>query len=96
MPLRRWPVVPLAVAFGGGIATAPVVTFAAAWAVWAVAVAVAGTLLGLARPGPATGAVLLAVGAVGVLRGLVPPAPADHVSRLDLPRTARIDATLAG
>lgn len=91
---RRWPVVPLAVAFGSGIATAPVATFAGAWAVWAVATGLGGALLALARPVAAAGSVLLAVAAVGALRAIPPPAPADHVSRLDLPRTARVEGKL--
>ena len=92
--LRGWPVVPLAVAFGGGIAVAPVASFAGAWTAWAIAAAVGGALLGLARPAAATGAVLLAVSAVGVLRGLAPPTPADHVGRLPMPLSARVEGRL--
>ena len=92
---RGWPLVPLAVAFGGGIAAAPLASLGGAWALWAVAAAAGGALLMLARPLAATAAVLLAVGTVGVLRGLAPPAPADHVSRLAVPRTARVEARLA-
>jgi competence protein ComEC len=94
MPLRAWPVVPLAVAFAGGIAAAPAASFTGAWTVWAVATGVGGALLGRARPVAATGAVLLAVGGVGTLRGLAPTTPADHVSRLALPREARVEARL--
>jgi competence protein ComEC len=94
MPWRRWPAVPLALAFGGGLAAAPVATLAGAWAVWAVAAAGGGALLGFARPRSATVAVLVAVAAVGTLRGLGSPAPANHVSRLDLPRAARLEARL--
>jgi len=94
MPVRAWPLVPLTVAFAGGIAAAPAASLTGACTVGAVAVGVGGALLGLARPTAATAAVLLAVGAVGVLRGLAPPAPADHVSRLALPREARVEARL--
>jgi competence protein ComEC len=94
MPLRAWPMVPLTVAFAGGIAAAPAATFTGAWMVWAVSAGAGGALLALARPVGATAAVLLAVGAVGVLRGLAPPLPADHVSRLALPREARVEARL--
>jgi competence protein ComEC len=86
--------VPLAVAFGAGMAVAPVATVAAAGTACAVAVAAGGVLVALARPVVATVAVLLAVGAVGVLRGTEPPAAADHVSRLALPRSARVEARL--
>ena len=94
MPWRRWPAVPLALAFGGGIAAAPVATLPGAWAVWAVAAGTGMALLASARPAPATAAMLLAVAAVGALRALAPPAPADHVSRLELPATARLEARL--
>jgi competence protein ComEC len=86
--------VPVAVAFGAGMAVAPAATVAAAGAVWAVAVAAGGVLVAFARPAVATVAVLLAVGAVGALRGSELPVAADHVSRLALPRSARVEARL--
>jgi competence protein ComEC len=92
---RRIPVVPLALAFGGGIAAAPLATVAVAGTVWATATALGGALLVLARPVAATVATLLAVAAVGLLRGAPPPMTADHVSRLAMPLTARIEAILA-
>jgi competence protein ComEC len=55
---------------------------------------VGGVLVALARPAVATVAALLAVGAVGALRGTEPPVAADHVSRLALPRSARVEARL--
>jgi competence protein ComEC len=91
-PWRRMPALPLAVAFGGGIAAAPVATGLVAWTAWAAAVTLGGALLALARPAAATAVTLLAVGAVGVLRGSTPPVPPDHVSRLALPRVARVEA----
>ena len=89
---RRAPIVPLAVAFGAGMAVAPVATVAAAGAVWAVAIAVGGVLVAFARPAVATVAVLVAVGAVGALRGAEAPVGEDHVSRVALPRSARVEA----
>ena len=91
---ERVPLVPVAVAFGAGMAVAPVATVAAAGAVWAVAIAVGGVLVAFARPAVATVAVLLAVGAVGALRGAEAPVGEDHVSRVALPRSARVEARL--
>ncbi len=90
----RVPVVPLAAAFAGGIAAAPMATVTIGIAVWAVTVLAAGALVALGRPVTATAVALLAVGAVGVLRAWEPPAPADHVSRLALPLSAQIEARL--
>ena len=90
----RVPLVPLAVAFGAGMVVAPMATVAAAGTACAVAVAAGGVLVALARPVVATVAVLLAVGAVGALRGSEPLVAADHVSRLALPRSARVEARL--
>jgi competence protein ComEC len=95
VPWRRMPVVPLAVAFGGGIAVAPLATIVVAGTAWAAAAVLGAALLVLARPGAATTATLLAVGAVGMLRGTPPAVAPDHVSRLALPHTARVEAILA-
>lgn len=94
MTWRRGPLLPLAVAFAGGIAWAPLATPAAASAAWAIATAAGASGLALARPLIAAGALGVAVVAVGALRGLAPPAPADDVSRLALPRAARVEGTL--
>jgi competence protein ComEC len=94
MTARMVPVVPLAVAFAGGIAAAPAATLPLAWAVWTLAMATGGALVGLARPAVTTAAVLVAVVALGALRALGLPAPVDDVSRLPLPRTARVQARL--
>src|SRR5439155_16486574 len=89
---RRGPLLPLAAAFAGGIAAAPLATPLAAGAAWALATSAGGALVALARPLAASAALLAAVVAVGALRGLSPPAPADDVSRLELPRVARVEA----
>ena len=94
MSWRRGPLLPLAAAFAGGIAAAPLATPAAASAAWAIATAAGAGSLALARPLVAAGALGIAVVAVGALRGLAPPAPADDVSRLELPRPARVEGRL--
>jgi competence protein ComEC len=94
-PLARAPVVPLALAFAGGIAAAPAATVAAAWTLWALAVAVGAALIGRARVAAAAIALLFAVGALGSLRTLALPVAADDVSRLALPLTAHVAARLA-
>lgn len=91
----RGPLVPVAVAFAAGIVAAPAATSTGAWATLTIAAGTAGALL--ARPRlftAATVAALVAVGALGALRALEPPAPADHVSRLGLPRLARVEGRL--
>jgi competence protein ComEC len=92
--LGRAPMMPLAAAFAGGVAAAPLATLASAWTLWALATAAGAALIVRARPAAATGAVLLAVATLGALRALALPAPADHVSRLPLPGTARVEARL--
>ena len=92
--LRRAPLLPLALAFGGGIAAAPGATTMVAVTAWALAGSVGGALVALAWPRLATVAVLAVVATVGMLRGIAAPAAVDHVSRLDLPRAARIEGRL--
>ena len=94
MTWRRGPLLPLAAAFAGGIAAAPLATAAAAGAAWALGAAAGAGLVVLARPLAAAAALLAAVVAVGALRGITPPAPADDVSRLELPRVARVEGRL--
>jgi competence protein ComEC len=63
-------------------------------AVWALTTGAGAALAALARP-PVAGAVLLvAVAAVGALRALALPLPADHIARLTLPQTARVEGRL--
>ncbi|HTO11773.1 MAG TPA: DNA internalization-related competence protein ComEC/Rec2 [Candidatus Binatia bacterium] len=94
MTWRRGPLLPLAAAFAGGIAAAPLATPVAATVAWAVATAAGAGCVALARPLAATIALMVAVIAVGALHGASPPAPRDDVSRLDLPRTARVEGRL--
>ena len=94
MTWRRGPLLPLAAAFAGGIAAAPLATPAAAGAAWALTAAAGAGLVALARPLAAAAALLAAVVAVGALRAISPPAPADDVSRLELPRVARVEGRL--
>jgi competence protein ComEC len=86
--------VPLAAAFAGGVAAAPVATLAAGWTLWLLAASAGAALVALARPAAATTALLLAVAALGALRGLALPPPADHVARLPLPLAARVEGRL--
>ncbi len=95
MGWRRGPLVPLAAAFGAGLAAAPSLTLAAACAAWALAAAAGLGLVALARPRAASGGLLVAVAALGALRGLAAPPPVDDVARLALPRTARVEGRLA-
>jgi competence protein ComEC len=85
----RWgrvPLVPLAVAFAGGIVAAPAVSPGLAWAAWGVAVGVAASCLVLGRPAAATALLLVAVAALGILRATPAPLPPAHVARLTLSR----------
>jgi competence protein ComEC len=95
MTWQRAPVVPLAVAFAGGVAAASASTVVAAATVSAAGVVAGAALVAWKRPLAATAAVLLAVTGVGAIRATAPTAAADHVSRLELPRSARIEARLA-
>jgi competence protein ComEC len=90
------PLVPLAAMFAGGVALAPALASPAAWIAWAGAGLLGAVLALLARPAAATAAALVAVAALGALRALVLPLPTDHVGRLELPRTARLEGRLAG
>ena len=91
----RVPLVPVALAFAAGIAAAPVATVTGACATWTLAAGAAATLLARARwVAAATVAALVAVGALGSLRAIPPPVPANHVSRLALPRVARVEGRL--
>jgi competence protein ComEC len=91
----RAPLVPLALAFGAGIALAPVITPAIGWAAAGSALVAGAGLLWLGRPGLATAGLLLGVAAAGTLRAAEPPLPPDHVARLTLPARAVVEGRLA-
>lgn len=90
----RVPLVPLAAAFAGGIAAAPLAGGPLALAACAATVLAGGALVALAWPLAATAVALLAVGAVGALRASEPPPAVDHVSGLAVPLSAPIEARL--
>jgi competence protein ComEC len=93
----RVPLAPVAIAFAAGIATAPAATAPGVWLAWALGAG--GALAALLRhprwAWVATAGALVAVGAVGALCAIGLPAPPDHVSRLTLPRVARLEGRLA-
>lgn len=90
------PLVPIAIAFAAGIATADMFTPTTWWTAWLIAVA-AGTMGVLAgRDGPTTTAVVVAVLALGGLRGASPPSRLDDVARLPLPVEARSEGRIVG
>jgi competence protein ComEC len=91
----RAPLVPLALAFGAGIALAPVITPVIGWAAAGSALVAGAGLLWLGRPGLATAGLLLGVAAAGTLRAAEPPLPPDHVARLTLPARAVVEGRLA-
>jgi competence protein ComEC len=91
----RTPLLPIAIAFGVGMAVAGSVPSALVWWASIAALAIASISLVLGRAGIAAAVLLVDVAAVGALRA-APLAPSpDHVARLALPQrvtvTARID-----
>ncbi len=89
------PLVPVALAFAAGIGLAPSTRGELAWPVWALAILGAGALLAASRVAWAAALLLVGVLAAGALRGAEPRLPADHVARLELPRSARVEGRLA-
>jgi competence protein ComEC len=89
------PLAPVAAAFATGIAVAPWVGTRPAWALGTAAAALAAILLVAGTPAHATVPLLAAVVALGALRAQPGPLPADHVGRLTLPLTARVEGRLA-
>ena len=89
------PLVPVALAFGAGVALAPAARGDLAWAGWVAALATAGALLSFGHARWAAAPLLAGVAAVGALRGAEPLLPLDDVARLDLPRVARVEGRLA-
>jgi competence protein ComEC len=91
--LKRTPIAPIAVAFAAGIAVASLAALELFLVAWLVAVVACLASLAVART-LAAAAALLGVVAVGGLRGSDAPLPLDHVGRLDLPQTLRVEGRL--
>jgi len=89
------PLAPPAAAFALGIALAAWIAPRAAWGLLAAAVAAGVLVIMLGQAAHALGPLLAAVAMLGVLRAQPPPLPGDHVARLALPLTARVEARLA-
>jgi competence protein ComEC len=86
----RLPLIPLALAFGAGVAGAGRVPLVALWALSLAALIVAAAALAVRRPTLATAAIVLDVALVGALRAAPLPLPGDHLARLPLPRVATL------
>src|SRR5437773_312384 len=89
------PLAPLAVAFAAGIALAPWIAPRAAWALVAAGLAATVLVLVLGQAAHALAPLLAAIAMLGALRATPAPLAADHVGRLPLPATARVEARLA-
>ena len=87
---NRVPLVPLALAFGTGIAGGMVLPVSAAWTLWTSALVGVVGLLVLDHARWAWIPLLIGVAALGAARAADWPAPADHVVRLGLPRQAQV------
>lgn len=90
------PLLPAALAFAAGMATASWVGEAPAWRAAALATAAGAAFLLLRLSAAGALALLVAIAALGVLRATPPPLPAGHVTRLSLPARARVEGRLAG
>lgn len=91
----RLPLVPVALAFATGIAAAPSIPRHVAWVLMLIGLAWAVSLLVLDRPRPATAFLLIGIAAVGALRAAPQTLAADHVARLTLPASVRVEGRLA-
>src|SRR5438552_9614315 len=89
------PLAPLAVAFAAGIALAPWIAPRVAWALVAAGLAATVLVLVLGQAAHALAPLLAAIAMLGALRATPAPLAADHVGRLPLPATARVEARLA-
>ena len=94
MSWLRTPLLPLALAFAGGIASVDRVPSVVAWAAAITALAGAGLCLAVGRVGPAAALLLVDVAAIGALRATPLPRGAEHVASLALPRTATVTARI--
>ena len=92
----RMPLIPVAIAFGAGIAAAGRMPLVAVWSVSLAALALAVLALALGRPIVATALLLLDVTAIGALRAAPLPLPADHVAHLALPRSVTLIGRVDG
>jgi competence protein ComEC len=90
------PLAPPAIAFAAGIALAPWIAPRAAWALLAAGLAAAALVLVLGHAAHTAGPLLTAIAMLGALRGQPTPLPPDHVGRLPLPLTTRVEARVAG
>src|SRR5262245_53897353 len=86
----RVPLVPLALAFGAGIAGGMVLPVSAAWTLWSSALVGVLGLVALDRARWAWVPLLVGVTALGAARAAELPLPPDHVGRLALPRQAHV------
>jgi len=91
----RTPLLPLALAFAGGIAVVDRVPGVILWAVMSAALAGAGLCLFVRRVTPAVVLLLLDVAVIGALRATPLPLGREHVASLALPRTATVTARIA-
>jgi len=89
------PLAPVAAAFAAGIALAPFASARVACALGGAAVALTALALAVGRSSHATAPLLAAVAALGALHARPGALPADHVGRLALPVSARVEGRLA-
>jgi len=90
------PLAPPAIAFAAGIALGPWIAPRAAWALLAAGLAAAALVLVLGHAAHTAGPLLAAIAMLGALRSQPTPLSPDHVGRLPLPLTARVEARVAG
>ncbi|HEY3067990.1 MAG TPA: DNA internalization-related competence protein ComEC/Rec2 [Methylomirabilota bacterium] len=91
----RAPLVPVAVAFGAGIALAPWCRPGPAWALWIVVVAATAALLALGRIACATVGLLIATAVLATLHAMPAPLRSDAVGALSLPASLEVEGVLA-
>ncbi|MGH7313160.1 MAG: ComEC/Rec2 family competence protein, partial [Candidatus Rokuibacteriota bacterium] len=94
MPWLRVPLVPVALAFAGGIAVQPWLPTPVAWPILMVALAWGASLQILGRSAFAAGLLLVGVGATGALRAAPLPPPPGHVVHLVLPAMVQVEGRL--
>ena len=87
---HRAPLMPLAIAFGAGIAAAGRIPLDRLWLISLAVLALATLALAFGRSTIATGLLLADVAALGGLRAAALPLPPDHVAHLALPRSVTL------